>query len=88
MRLMIRLSKACNSPSVGAREAWNTATPSVGRIDPIEYQAVQMDVQISGRAETLDEGNGAGAGLGALESRLFNQQCRYGPVDDLPKSSI
>ena len=59
-----------------------------GPIDPIEYQAVQIDVQISGRADRLPEGDGASAGLGALESRLFNQKCRYGPVDDLPKSSI
>ena len=52
-------------------------------IDPIEYQAVQMDVEVGGRANRLPEGHRAGVGFGAFESRLFNQKCRYGPVDDL-----
>jgi hypothetical protein len=37
-----------------------------GAIEPIEYEAVQMDIEISGRAETLDEGDGSGRGLGTL----------------------
>ena len=43
-------------------------------IDPIEYQAVQMDVEVGGRAKALDEGHRAGVGFGAFESRLFNQK--------------
>jgi hypothetical protein len=31
---------------------------------------MQMDVEIGGRAETLDQGDRAGVGLGAFESRL------------------
>jgi hypothetical protein len=38
-----------------------------GAVDPIEHQAMQMDVEIRGRAETLDERDGAGVGFGALE---------------------
>ena len=54
-----------------------------GAIDPIEYQAMHMEVEIGGRAETMDEGDGAGVGLGALESRLFAQKCGDDPVDGL-----
>ena len=42
-----------------------------------------MDIEVGGRAKALDEGHRAGVGFGAFESRLFNQKCRYGPVDDL-----
>ena len=42
-----------------------------------------MDVEIGSRAETLDERDRAGRGLGAFESRLLDQKCRYHPVDDL-----
>jgi hypothetical protein len=31
MRFMMRMSKACNCPAVGARAAWNIGTPSVER---------------------------------------------------------
>ncbi len=54
-----------------------------GPIDSIEHEAVQMDVEIGGRAETLDQGDGEGHGLGALESRLLGQKCGDDPVDDL-----
>ena len=54
-----------------------------GAIDPIEDEAVQMDVQIGGRSEALDQRDGAGGGFGALESRLLDQKCRNDPVDDL-----
>ena len=36
-----------------------------------------------GRAETLDERDGAGVGFGALESCLLDQKCGNDPVDDL-----
>ena len=42
-----------------------------------------MDVEIGSRSETLDEGDRAGRGFGALESRLLDQKCRNDPVDDL-----
>jgi hypothetical protein len=54
-----------------------------GAIDPIEYQAMQIDVEIGGRAKALDEGHRAGVGLGVFESRLLDQKCRNDPVDDL-----
>ena len=44
---------------------------------------MQMDVEIGGRAKALDERDGAGVGLAAFESRLFDQKCRNDPVDDL-----
>jgi len=40
-------------------------------IDSIEDQAVQMYVEIGGRAEALDEGDRASAGLGAFQSGLM-----------------
>ncbi len=52
-------------------------------IDSIEHQAVQMDVEIGGRSETLDEGDRAGRGFGAFEARLLDQKCRYDAGDDL-----
>jgi hypothetical protein len=79
-----------------------------GAIDPIEYQAMQMDVEIipgypcpsprwgqptavqnrsrrfgGGRAETLDQRDGASCGFGALESGMLDQKCGNDPVDDL-----
>jgi hypothetical protein len=50
-----------------------------GAIDPIKHEAVRMDVEIGGRAETLDERDGAGVGFGAFESRLLDQKCRNDP---------
>jgi hypothetical protein len=38
---MMRVSKTCSSPAVGARTAWNTGRPAVCAIDPIEHEAVQ-----------------------------------------------
>ena len=42
-----------------------------------------MLIQIGCRAETLDERDGAGRGLGALASGLLDQKCGNDPVDDL-----
>ncbi len=42
-----------------------------------------MNVEIGGRAKALDKDDGAGVGLGAFESRLFDQKRRNDPVDDL-----
>ncbi len=38
---------------------------------------------VSGGSKTLDERDGAGLGLGALEPRLLDQKCGNEPVDDL-----
>ena len=38
---------------------------------------------VSGRAETLDQRDGAGVGFGAFGSGLFDQKCGNDPVDDL-----
>jgi len=54
-----------------------------GAVDPIEHEAMQMDVEIGGRSEALDERDGAGVGFGALESGLLDQKCGNDPVDDL-----
>jgi hypothetical protein len=37
-----------------------------GAIDPIEHQAVQMEVESGGRADRLPEGDGAGRGFGTF----------------------
>jgi guanyl-specific ribonuclease Sa len=77
---MMRVSKTCSSPAVGARTAWNTGRPAVCAIDPIEHEAVQMDVQIGGRSEALDQRDGAGVGFGALEFCLLDQNRNYRDV--------
>ena len=45
-----------------------------GAVDPIEHETMQMDVEIGGRAEALNEGDRAALGFGALEPRLFDQK--------------
>ena len=40
---------------------------------PIEHQRMQMNVQVGGRAEALDERDGTGGGLIALLAGLFEQ---------------
>ncbi len=47
-----------------------------GAIDAIEHEAMQMDIQIRGRADRLPECDGAGLGLGALEPRWLDQEGR------------
>ena len=51
-------------------------------INPIEHQAVQMDVQFGGRAESLDQGDRAGIGCGAFLACLLEQKPRDDAVDD------
>ncbi len=46
---------------------------------------MQMDIEIGGRAETLDEGDRTGVGFGTFESRLLDQKSRNDPVDDLQR---
>ena len=55
MRLMIQASKACSGLESGAGTSWNTGNALAGAIDSIEHQAVQMDVEIGGRAKSLDQ---------------------------------
>ena len=43
-------------------------------IDPIEYQAMQMNVEISSWAEALDKGDRASLCITPLESGLFGQK--------------
>jgi hypothetical protein len=52
-----------------------------GAVDPLEHQAMPMGVEIGGRAETLDQGDGVGVCFGALEPRLVDQKCRNDSVD-------
>ena len=44
---------------------------------------MQMNVQVGGRAEALDEGDGTGGGLIALLAGLFVQERGNRPVNDL-----
>ena len=43
-------------------------------VDPIEHQRMQMNVQVGGRAEALDQGDRTGGGLIALPTGLFEQK--------------
>jgi len=43
-------------------------------IDAVEHQAVQMNIQIGGGAEALDERDRARVGLAAFQSRLLAQE--------------
>jgi len=52
-----------------------------GCLHAIEHQTVQMDVQVGGRAESLDEGDRAGVGCGAFQGCLFEQKPRDCAVD-------
>ena len=45
-------------------------------IHAVEHQTVQMDVQVGGRAESMDERDRAGVGYGAFEPRLLEQKPR------------
>ena len=45
-------------------------------VDPIEHQAVQMDVQVGSRSEALDQRDRAAVGLGGLEPGLIEQEAR------------
>ena len=54
-----------------------------GAIHPIEHQAMQMDVEIGGRAKALDERDRTGVGCAAFESRLLDQKGGDDPVNDL-----
>jgi hypothetical protein len=51
-----------------------------GAVDPIEHEAMQMEVEVGGRAETLDQRDGASCGFGAFESRLLDQNRNYRDV--------
>ena len=51
-------------------------------IHAIEHQTVQMDVQVGGRAESLDERDRSGVGCGAFQACLLEQKARDDPVDD------
>lgn len=81
---MILPSSACSFSPVSAGAGWNTsATFCAGVIDPIEHQAVQVNVQVGGGAKALDEGDGAGGGCATFDAHLLDQMRRNHPVDDL-----
>jgi hypothetical protein len=79
---MIVASKSSSCSLLGAR--FLEDRPVLGAlIDPIQYQAVQMNVQIGCRAEALNEGDRAGVGCAAFQSGLLDQKCRDDPMNDL-----
>ena len=83
MRLTIISSLACSDSAV-ARVDLHEGRAALGRpIDPIQHQTVQMDVQIGGRAEALDQRDRAAVGLADLEAGLLKQEARDDPVVDL-----
>ena len=52
-------------------------------IHAVQHQAVQVDVQVGGRAKPLDQRDRAAVGLLGLESGLIEQETRDGPVHGL-----
>ena len=95
MRAMILPSNPCSAACVGASAEWKTGAGTgvlfrgacgvhvAVPIHPIEHQRMQMNVQVGGRAEALDEGDGTGGGLIALLAGLFEQERGNRPMDDL-----
>jgi hypothetical protein len=55
VRVMILRSTASSSSVEGGAASWKTGTPSRFRVDAVEHQAMQMNIQIGGGAEALDE---------------------------------
>jgi len=52
-------------------------------IHPIEHQRMQVDVQVRGRAEALDERDGTGGGLIARLAGLLEEERGNRAMDDL-----
>ena len=75
-RAMILSSKPASSSRLGARTSWKTGSPPVRRYTPSSTRQVQMDVQVGGRAESLNEGDRAGIGCGAIQPDLPAQKPR------------
>ena len=55
----------------------------VERVDAIDEEHVQVDVEVQRRAESLDEGDGSGTRTGAhAQSGAADEECGDRPVDD------
>ena len=55
----------------------------VERVDAIDEEHMQVDVEVQRRAEALDEGDGSGAGAGAhAQSGAADEEGGDRPVDD------
>ena len=52
-------------------------------LDLIEHQRMQVNVRIGRRHKALDEGDGAGGGIAAFDTRLPDKMRRNDPVNDL-----
>ena len=52
-------------------------------VNAVKHQAMQMNIEISRRTETLDECNRTGLCLNPFQSGLFDQRSRDGTVNDL-----
>ncbi len=92
--VMILTSKACSMSVVAAGTASGTPAHAqcVHRADraegrggtlPFPPEAVEVNVEIGGRTEALDERHGAGVGLNPFQSGLFDQKGRDDSVNDL-----
>ena len=95
---MILPSSVSSAAWVGALARWKMGWGGCGRplvrgacgvygiqiaIYPIEHQRMQVDVQVRGRAEALDEGDGTGGGLIALLAGLCEEKRGNRAMDDL-----
>ena len=52
-------------------------------IHPIDHQRMQINIQVGGGAETLDQGDGTGGGLRTRDAGLFEQKRGNHPMNDL-----
>ena len=64
-------------PFIGGRGYFDKDRLTVSApVDAVEHQAVQVDVQVGGRSEALDQRDRAAVGLGGLEPGLIEQEAR------------
>ena len=69
---------------IGGRRHFDKDRFSVGAlVDPIEHQAVQVDVQVGGGTKALDQRDRAAVSLPGLQSGLIEQPARDGTVHHL-----
>ncbi|HUL18637.1 MAG TPA: hypothetical protein VLV29_05155 [Steroidobacteraceae bacterium] len=83
MRWMIRLKQRVELCHAGGARFMEDRRALAAAIHAIGYLPMQMNVEIGGRAEALDERDRTAVSLAALQSRLFDQKCGNDAVDDL-----
>lgn len=81
-RWIIWLSNPCSCSVVGVYVT-EFRYAVLHAIDSINYQAMQMDVEISRQTEALNQRGRTGLCITPIESGLFDQKSRTGARNDL-----